>query len=125
IGLGAGVARGPDQSLVRFGETPAAKIRQWVRLAPDHVVENPEAEVLQDRADAKEVVIGADDPQRRGGLHYTPAGSEPGARAIVVGGKARKLVPGLVDRIDAGIVGTLEIALQLQIIGGVGKYQID
>ena len=59
------LARRPDQRLVRVGEAAAAEIRHRVDLAPHHVVEDPEAEILQDRADAEDVVIGADHPQRR------------------------------------------------------------
>src|SRR3982074_2957804 len=69
-----GVAARPDQCLVRVGEAAAAEIRHRVRLAPDHVVEDPEAEVLQDRADAEDVVVGADHPQRRAPLHPPAAG---------------------------------------------------
>src|SRR5215472_12109376 len=53
----------PDESFVRVGETPSAKIWHRVRLAPDDIVENPESEVLQDRADTEDVVIRADDPE--------------------------------------------------------------
>ena len=69
-----GVARRPDQRLVRVGEAAAAKVRHRVGFAPDDVVEDPEAEVLEDRADAENVVIGTDDPQRRARLHHPPAG---------------------------------------------------
>ena len=85
------VARGPDQSLVGVGEAAAAKIRHRVRLAPDHVVEDPEAEVLENGADAEDVVIGADHPQRGVGLHHPPAGDQPGPREIVIGGEAENL----------------------------------
>src|SRR5215813_1860978 len=64
IALAADVARRPDQGLVRVGEAAAAKIRHRIRFPPNHVIEDPEAEVLQDRADAENVVIGADDPER-------------------------------------------------------------
>jgi hypothetical protein len=56
--------RRPDQRLMRVGEAPAAKIRHGIGLAPDHVVEHPEAEILQGRADAEDVVIAADHPER-------------------------------------------------------------
>ena len=125
VALAAGLPRRPDQRLVRVGETAAAKIGHRVRLAPDHVVEDPEAEVLQNRADAENVVIGADNPQRRCGLHHPPAGDEPGAGEIVVGGEARELVPVVIDRVDAQIIRPLEVALQLQVIGRVGEDEVD
>ena len=31
----------------------------------------------------------------------------------------------VVDRVDARIIGTLEVALQLQVIGRVGEHEID
>ena len=112
VALGARVARRPDQRLVRVGEAAAAEIRHRVGFAPHHVVQDPEAEILQDRADAEDVVIGADHPERAGGLHHAAAGAEPGAGEFVVGREARELVPVVVDRIDLGIVGTLEVAAE-------------
>ena len=125
VALGAGLARRPDQRLVRVGEAAAAEIRHRVRLAPDHVVEDPEAEVLQDRADAEDVVVGADHPDRAGRLHHAPAGGQPGAGEFVIGGKARELVPVVVDRVDARIVRALEVVGELQIVGRVGEDEID
>src|SRR5262249_61286131 len=51
VTLGVGLACRPDQSLVCIGEPAAAEIRHRVRLAPDHVVEQPEAQILQDRSE--------------------------------------------------------------------------
>ena len=110
---------------MRIGEAAAAEIRHRIGFAPDDVVEDPEAEVLEHRADAEDVVIGADHPQRGARLHHAPAGGEPGAGEIVIGGEAGELVPVVVDGIDAGIVGPLEVALQLQIIGRIGEDEID
>src|SRR5262249_40976717 len=107
-----GVARGPDQRLVRVGETPPTEIRHRIGLAPDYVVENREAEILQYRADAKDVVVGPDHPQGGVRLHPPPARCEPSAGEIIVGGEVRELVPVVADGIDARIVGALEIALE-------------
>ena len=123
--LGWSLPRRPDQCLVRVGEAAAAKIRHRVGFAPDDVVEDPQAEILEHGADAKDVVIGADHPQRGGGLHHAAAGGDPGAGEIVVSGETGELVPIVIDGVDAGIVGALEIALQLQIIGRVGEDEID
>ena len=68
VALGAGVARSPDHGLVRIGEAAAAEIRHRIGLAPDHVIEDPEPEVLHDGADAEDVVVGADHPDGAGGL---------------------------------------------------------
>ena len=125
VALGVLVARGPDHGLMRIGEAAAAEIRHRIGLAPDDVVEDPEAEVLHDRADAENVVIGADHPQRRRRLHDAAAGQQPGAGEIVIGGEGRELVPVVVDGIDMGFVGALEIALELQIVRRIGEHQID
>ena len=119
------VARGPDHGFVGVGKTAAAEIRHRIGLAPDDVVENPEAEVLHDRADAENVVVGADHPQRRRRFHDAAAGQEPGAGEIVIGGEGGELVPVVVDGIDMGFVGTLEVALELQIVGRVREHQVD
>jgi len=70
-------------------------------------------------------VIGADHPQRRRRLHDAAAGEQPGAGEIVIGGEGGKLVPVVVDGVDVGFVGALEIALELQIVGRVREYQVD
>ena len=125
VALAARLARCPDHGLVRIGEAPAAEVRHRVGLAPHHVVQDPEAEVLQDRADAEDVVVGADDPDCRRWLHQPAHRHQPGAREVVIGRKARKLVPVIVDRVDLGVVGALEVALELQIVGRVGEDEID
>ena len=48
---------------MRIGETGAAKIGHGVGFAPDDVVEDPKAQILQNRADTVDIVIAADDPQ--------------------------------------------------------------
>ena len=53
------------------------------------------------------------------------AGEEPIARELVIRGKACEAIPMIVDGIDARIVGAPEIPLQLQIIGRIGKNEID
>jgi hypothetical protein len=110
---------------MRIGEAAAAKVRHRVDFAPHHVVENPEIQVLQDRADPKNVVIGADHPQRAGGLEHALAGGKPRARERIIGGKAREPVPLVVDGVDLGMVGALEIALELQVVRRVGEHQVD
>ncbi len=58
-------------------------------------------------------------------LHHPLAGLEPGAGEFVIGGEARELVPIVVDRVDLGIVGPLQVALELQVVGRVGEDEID
>ena len=117
-----GVARRPNQGLVRIGEAAAAKIRHRIRFAPDDIVQDPKAEILEDRADPENVVVGTDDPERGGGLHQTAGGKEPGAGEIVICGETREFVPVVVDRVDAEIVGAFEIALELEIVRRIGEH---
>ena len=93
VALGVGVAARPDQRLVGIGEAPAAEIRHRVGLAPDDVVEDPEAEILQDRADAEDVVVGADHPERAVRLQHAAAGEQPGAGEGVVGRRSSRTCP--------------------------------
>src|ERR1700704_468929 len=54
---------GPDQRLVRVTEARAAEVWHRVRLNPHHVIQYPVAQVLQDRSNAENVVVGADNPE--------------------------------------------------------------
>ena len=133
VALGALVARRPDQRLVRVGEALALEVRHRVGLAPHDVVQQPEAEVLQRRADAEDVVVAADHPQRALGLEHAPRRAEPGAGEGIVARKAcpegirglGELVPVVVDRVDAAVVGTQKLAAQLQIVGRIGEHHVD
>jgi hypothetical protein len=110
---------------MRIGEAAAAEIGHRIGFAPDDVVEDPEAEILQDRADAKNIVIGADHENRRLGLHHAPHGADPGASEGIVIGEAGEFVPIVVDRVDEALVGARQGAFQLQIIGRVREDEID
>ena len=109
---------------MRIGEAAARKFGIGIGLAPDHVVQDPEAQILQDRADAEDVVIGADHPERAGVLQHAARRGQPVAGEAVIVGEAAELVPVIVDRIDLGLVGTAQFAAQLQIVGRVGEDQI-
>ncbi len=110
---------------MRIGEAPAAEIGHGIGLAPDDVVEDPEAEILQDRADAENIVIGADDEDRRVRLHRALRGGEPVAGEAVVIGEGGELVPVVVHRVHFALVGPGEAAFELKIIGRIGEDQID
>ncbi len=112
IGLGFRSARRPDHRLVGVGEAAAAEVRHRIGFAPDDVVQDPEAEILQDGADAEDVVIGADHHDRGGGLHQPPDGGQPVAREGVVFGEIGELVPGIVDPVDEALVGARQMRLR-------------
>ena len=109
---------------MRIGEAPAAKIRHRIGFAPDDIVQDPKAEILQDRADPENIVIGADDENRRVFLHDAAGGGKPRSRKIVVVGKAREFVPIVIDGIDEALVGPRERAFELQIVGRIGEDEI-
>ena len=69
IVLGGGALRRPDQRFMRIGEAAAAKIRHRIGLAPDNIVQDPKAEILKDRPDPENIVVGADHEDRRVLLH--------------------------------------------------------
>ena len=50
---------------------------------------------------------------------------QPGTGEGVIGGEAVEAVPVVVDRIDLGLVGTVQIALELEIVGRVGEDHVD
>ena len=119
-------ARGPDQGLVRIGEALAAEVRHRVGLAPDDVVQDPVAEILQRAPDPEDVVVGADDPEGRVRLHHAAAGGEPVAREGVVGCEGRELVPVVVDGVDAALVGTQQAGFaELEVVGRIGEHAVD
>ena len=93
VALGGLVARRPDQRLVRVGEALALEVRHRVGLAPDDVVQQPEAQVLQRRADAEDVVVAADHPQRALGLQHAARRRQPGAGEGIVARRSRRTCP--------------------------------
>ena len=116
------LARRPDQCLVGIGEAPAAEVRHRVGLAPDHVVQHPEAQVLQRGTDAEDVVVGADHPQRAVLAQQPAAFREPFAGERVIGGKIGEAVPVLVHPIDQAVVRPPQFATKLQVVGRIGEH---
>ena len=108
--FGAGIASRPDQRFMRVGEAAAAEVRHRVGLAPHDVVQDPEAQVLQDGADAEDVVIGTDHPQGTRGLQDAAAFRKPALGEAVIGLEAFELVPVVVNRVDLALVRARETA---------------
>src|SRR5260221_13018988 len=108
-----------------MAERTATKVGHGFGFPPDQVVENPEAEILHDRADGEIVGVRADDPDGTSWFHHAPARSEPAPREIVVGRKAREFVPTVVDGVDARIIRSLQIACELKIVRRIGEDEID
>ena len=59
------------------------------------------------------------------GLEKAPRRAEPGAGEAVISGEVGEAVPILLDAVDAAVVGTQELAAELQIVGRVGEHEVD
>ena len=114
----------PDHRFMRVGEPFAAEVGHRVRFAPDHIIEDPVARVLQRRPDPKDVVIRADHPNSPVGFEQPARRLEPVLGKGVVGGERGKLVPFVINSINTGIVGAVQFALELKVIGRIGKDKI-
>ena len=100
IAGGVFVRRGPNQRFMRIGEARATKIRHRIGFAPNNIVQNPIAEILQRRADAENIMIGADDPKRAGRLQNALRFAQPSAGESVISGEIVEFVPLIIYRID-------------------------
>ena len=115
----------PDQRLVGVGEAHALEVRHRVGLAPDHVVEDPEPQVLHRHAHPEDVVVAADHPEGAVVLQHPARFGKPGASELVIGLEGGEPVPVVVDRVDLGIVRAQQVAAELQIVRRVGEDQVD
>src|SRR3546814_5289515 len=110
---------------MRGGEARALEIGHRMGLAPDDVVQDPESLVLQLRADAKDVVIAADHPQRSIVLQDAARRLQPFGGEAVIGLESVELVPIVGHRVDAAAFRTEKVTTKLEIIGRIRKDQID
>lgn len=117
--------RCPNQRLVRVGKSRTLKIGHWVGFSPNDVVQNPISSVLHRRANAENIMVTANHPQRAVRLQNTPRLGQPFTGKFVINRKACKFVPFIVDGIDLAIVRAQQIAAKLQIIGRIGKDHVD
>src|SRR3546814_7202303 len=87
-----------------------------ISLAPDNVVKDPEAPILQRCSHSKDVVVAANHPDRAVGLQYAPRLLQPGMGEGVVSAQRIEFVPIIIDRIHAPALGPEQIAAELKII---------
>jgi hypothetical protein len=106
---------------MRVGEAAPAEVRHRVGLAPDHVVQDPEAEVLHRHSEAEDVVVGANHPDRAVLAQHAAAFDQPFAREGIVGREIGELVPLVVDAIHQAVIRPPQRALELQVVGRVGE----
>ena len=74
---------------------------------------NPELLILQNRADAENIVIAADDPERAIRLQNAPRRFQPVMGKQVICVHRVELIPILGHTVDDGIIRTREIAAEL------------
>ena len=106
------------------GKAAATEIWHRVGLAPDHIIEDPVANILERRAHAENIVIAADNPEGAGGFQHAFRGGQPGLGETVISGQIIKPVPGLINPINPAMIRARQLPTQLQIIGRVGKHHI-
>ena len=70
-------------------------------------------------------MITANHPNCPIGFQQALGGGKPVAAEFVIGGKAGKLIPVIINGVHFGIVGAVQIALQLQVIRRVRKYKVN
>ncbi len=78
-------------------ETRAFEVWHWIGLAPDDVVQDPEALVLQSRADAEDVMVRTDHPDGAGVGKAATSCGQPSLGKGVIGCEISKLVPVVID----------------------------
>ena len=110
---------------MRVGKARALKIGHRIGLAPDDIVENPKSGILKHSAAAEDIVIATNHPECAVGFQDTPRLLHPAPRESVVDCIAVKLVPIIINRIDAAAFGAIQIATKLKIIRRVSKNHID
>ena len=109
---------------MRIGQTFATEVGHGVRLAPHHVIQNPEPLVLKFGTHPKHVVVTADYPDCTVRLKQTARRCQPITGELVIGRKGRKLVPVIINGIDFGVIGAMKIATKLEIVGRVRKNEV-
>ena len=110
---------------MRVGETGSAEIGHRVGLAPHDVVQDPEVRVLQQGADAIDVVIAANDPDGAVVLEDAPGLGEPLTGEIVIGRQAIELVPLVIAGVDLAPLGPEQVATELEVVRRVGEDHVD
>ena len=116
----------PDQGFLGVGKSSATKVRHGVGFSPYHVIQKPEAKILQRCADAVDIVIGANHPERSRILKHPARLGEPGAGKGVIGSKILELIPIVCNASDTAlVVGSQQLAAELKVVRRVRKDKVD
>ena len=78
-----------------------------------------------DRADAEDVVVGADDPERGVRLHHAARGQQPGAGEVRRSRRSSRTCPSRRRRHRPATGRGGQRAFELEIVGRVGEDQVD
>src|SRR5690606_20687803 len=119
MALGFSVAACPDHGFMGVLETAALKVWHRIGLAPDDIIEQPEVQVLHDRANAENIVIGADDPNGAIWLEHTAARQEPSTGEGIISFERSKLVPFIIHCINKRLVWAMKRTTKLKIVGRI------
>lgn len=116
--------RSPDDQLGRMREETTGEVRAGVGLVPGDGVEQMVAQLLHRKAERKDDVLCARDPDGPGRLENATAGRKPTAMELVIGTQAGGGIPlSFVDRHPAArLAGGAAVG---QVVGRVGKDQVD
>ena len=70
-------------------------------------------------------MVATNDPNRTIWFQKATCGLKPCSREFIISTKAAELVPVIINRIHFGIIGTMQVTFELQIIGRICKDQIN
>src|SRR5207237_10875033 len=71
------------------------------------------------------MMIGSEHPQCLIRLEDSPSLPQPGAREGFIISERLKFVPVVIDRSDLALIGPVQVAIELEIIGWIGEDEID
>src|SRR6185312_9155770 len=105
---------------MRVGETLAVEIRHRIGFAPDDVIQNPIAEILQHGTDAEDIVVAANYPQTAIRFQHTLSSFEPVMGELVISFEVTEFVPIIILAADARSFRAMQIAAELKIVRRIG-----
>ena len=115
----------PNQGFMCVGKASATEIWHRVGFTPNHIIQNPIAQILQQTPKTKNIMVAANNPQGAVIFEDTPAFFQPCLTQLIISSETVKLVPVIIYRINNRLIRPGQIARQLQIIWRISKDQIN
>ncbi len=109
---------------MRVLETTTTEVWHRIGLAPYDVVQKPEANVLKLCANAENIVVRTNNPDSAIWLQHATAGQKPCAGEGIIGLKAFKLIPMIVNSANHRLIRAVKIATELEIVRRIGKNDV-